>query len=156
MKWNKWNWLSCRLAGQRQRQQIINEINSLFSLKEKLIDWIDWICLAKAGCSLLFFINQSTSTKKLVELFDLMERKERESSRGSKPAINNHQFHFFKKKWMIGLLTAAAALRGNVFISFNTFPWAAPPQRQRQAIHSSHSEEKNGIAFVFSLLSRRP
>ena len=44
--------------------------------------WRDcwWIDLAKAGCSLLFFINQSTSTKKLVELFDLMKRKERESS----------------------------------------------------------------------------
>ena len=31
---------------------------------------------------------------------------------------------------------------------------AALSARERQAIHSSHSEEKNGIAFVFSLLSR--
>ena len=65
----KKSWMVSFLAESSQRQQIINEINSLF---EKLIDWIDWICLAKGQRSnqLSSFHQQSFNSIKKVWLID--------------------------------------------------------------------------------------
>ena len=76
-KENKWNWLSSRLAGQRQRQrnQQWNQFTFLFKRK---VDWLNWLISFGEGRLLSSFHSIH---------FQLNWRKGRESSRGS-PLLN--------------------------------------------------------------------
>ena len=109
VEWNEtWRMNERPLAASKQRQQIINEINSLFSLKEKLIDWIDWICLANGGL-LSSSHQQSFNSNKKVCLIDWFVgmRWKRKAAQQQQPASRANSTKQFKNCFV-----SLAALRG--------------------------------------------